>query len=43
MYGYESSVLSMVGKVIDAEKLATAKRERILSELSRTRRERRSK
>ena len=43
MYGYESAVLGMVGKAIDAEKLATAKRERILDELSRTRRSRRSK
>ncbi|HEY7909290.1 MAG TPA: hypothetical protein VIC60_10465 [Thermomicrobiales bacterium] len=43
MYGYEATVLFMVGKAIDAEKLATAKRERILNEQSRTRRARRSK
>jgi hypothetical protein len=38
MYGYEATVLFMVGKVMDAEKLATAKRERFLNEQSRTRR-----
>ena len=38
MYGYEAAVVMMVGKAIDAERLATAKRERILNEESRTRR-----
>jgi hypothetical protein len=38
MFGYESTVLFMVGKAIDAEKLATAKRERDLNEGSRVRR-----
>jgi hypothetical protein len=42
MYGYEATVLFMVGKVMDAEKLATAKRERVLNEQSRTRRPKRS-
>ncbi len=43
MYGYEAAVLMMVGKAMDTEKLATAKRERILNEQSRTRRTRRGK
>jgi len=43
MYGYEAAVLIMVGKAMDAEKLAMAKRERVLSEGSRLRRPRRNK
>jgi hypothetical protein len=43
MFGYEATVLMMVGKAIDAEKLATAQRERVLNEQSRMRRPRRDK
>lgn len=43
MYGYEASVLSMVGKVMDADRLAQAKRERILAQERLTRRPRRAK
>jgi hypothetical protein len=43
MYGYEATVLFMVGKAMDADKLAMAKRERILNEQSRTRRALRGK
>ncbi|MGI8690298.1 MAG: hypothetical protein ACR2M3_17100 [Thermomicrobiales bacterium] len=38
MYGYEAVVMMMVGKAIDADRLATAKRERVLIEEKRTRR-----
>jgi hypothetical protein len=43
MYGYEATVLFMVGKAMDADKLAMAKRERIRNEQSRTRRALRGK
>lgn len=43
MYGYEATVLLMVGKVMDADRLAEAKRERVLNQESRTRRPRRGK
>ncbi|GEM_PF-6854211 len=38
MYGYEAAVVMMVGKAMDADRLITAKRERVLSEERRTRR-----
>ncbi len=38
MYGYETVVMMMVGKTIDADRFATAKRERVLTEEKRTRR-----
>lgn len=43
MYGYEAAVLMMVGKAMDAERLAMTKRERILNQELRTRRPRRDK
>jgi hypothetical protein len=39
MYGYEAVVVMMVGKAIDADRLATAKRERALTEEKRPRRQ----
>ena len=38
MYGYESAVVMMLGKAMDADRLATAKRERVLTEEKRARR-----
>lgn len=38
MYGAEATILMMVGKAMDAERLATAKRERVLTDEKRTRR-----
>ncbi len=38
MYGYESAVVMMLGKALDADRLATAKREQVLTEEKRTRR-----
>jgi hypothetical protein len=38
MYEYEAVMVMMVGKAIDADRLATAKREWVLSEEKRTRR-----
>ncbi len=38
MYGYEAVVMMLVGKAIDADRLAMAKRERVLTEEKRTRR-----
>lgn len=43
MYGYEATVLFMVGKAMDADKLAMATRERTLNEQPRTRRPKCSK
>jgi hypothetical protein len=43
MYGYEATVLFMVGKAMDADKLAMATRERTLNEQPRARRTKRSK
>jgi hypothetical protein len=38
MFGYDGGVMMMVGKAIDADRLAVAKRERLLNEEKRTRR-----
>ena len=38
MDGYEAAVVMMLGKAMDADRLATAKRERALTEEKRTRR-----
>lgn len=38
MYGYEAAVVMMLGKAMDADRLAAAKRERVLTEERRTRR-----
>jgi hypothetical protein len=38
MFGYEAAVVMMLGKALDADRLAAAKRERVLSEKRRTRR-----
>jgi len=43
MYGYEAAVVMMVGKAMDAERLAQAKRERVLNQERQTRRPRRTK
>jgi len=38
MHGYEAVVVMMVGKAIDADRLATAQRQRIRTEATQTRR-----
>lgn len=38
MFGYEAAVVMMLGKALDADRLAVAKREHVLSEERRTRR-----
>lgn len=43
MYGYEATLLLMVGKAMDADRLREATREQVLTQESRTRRPRRGK